>query len=646
MNEDPPRGADNDGEEDERVAARRRAPSRRSRPRTRGRASAGDPVEHDDLGGPGDSSESAPSDRVFIAGVEAAVAAELADDEDQGYRRFEPDPPPEAYAPPEELLDWTEPPTGQIPRVLLGDDDAGAGLGTGPRGPVWREQGTDWDDDESSLADLTGEGESVIQDGGGSVDDEDPFEFNFDDQPGGATVVYGPTLPTETGESARTTEEEDDPEIAWQSWSGQTGRGSSDGLTALGEMIEGSGAARPTARRHSRRRGLGGRAAGGAEAAEEADSGELAPRSRLSRRARVRAGLGGGGAGAGGAGGGGGVGLAAGAAAAGGVAAAGAGAAAAATTATAATAATARAGATATMTAPRTGARRRVEEAQPRREVSAPSGPGRNVGVATVTGVGIGVLALICFFLGSVATLALATIAVTAAGAECFAGMRRAGYRPATLVALIGIPTLLICAYLKGPEAVEIVLVVFTVVTLLWYLAGVSREDPVSNIGATLAGFLWVGLLGSSAGLLLAPAMFPKGNGVALLLGGIVPTVGYDVAAFAAGALFGKHKLAPSISPGKTWEGAIAGSILAIVLAVAVISQIKPWTVSSALAAGVIVVVLAPIGDLCESMFKRSLGLKDMGSLLPAHGGVLDRIDALLLVLPAIYLFVRIAHIS
>jgi CDP-diglyceride synthetase len=605
---------------------------------------------------------------VFIAGVEAAVAAGLVGDDDggepaggqeweEGYRHFDPEPPPESHAPPE-LLDWTEPATGQIPRVLLGvDEDPTSGSMPAVRGPVWREQGTDWDDDDNDLSHLTGEGEAVISESGGHVDDEDPFKFDFDspeaaaaqqasgdagEDRSGGTMVYGPMPPGEGapagGAGARAPESPDgeepvqvDPDIAWRSWAGGTGRGSSAGLTALGEVIASSGAAgsegpageqaapvggRGSGRRHSRRRGglLGDRqddnselASAEAEGVDDDTADGLAPLARMRRHRRS-------------------------ALATGADAAAGSG-----------------SGGTATLTESRPARRRQTGDERGGPDTAAEvskSGPGRNLGVATLTGLGIGVLALICFALGSVATLALSTIALTAAGAECFAGMRRAGYRPATLVALIGIPALMICSYLKGPDAVEIVVAVFTVVTMLWYLTGVSREDPVSNIGATLAGFLWVGVLGSFAGLLLAPAMFPHGNGVAFMIGAIVPVVGYDVAAFAGGAFLGKHKLAPTISPGKTWEGLAAGTVAAIVLAAAVVSQIKPWSVSSAIAVGVIVAVLAPIGDLCESMFKRSLGLKDMGSLLPEHGGVLDRIDALLLVLPALYVFVRIAHIS
>jgi CDP-diglyceride synthetase len=617
-----------------------------------------------------------PSDGVFIAGVEAAVAAGLVGDDDggepaggqeweEGYRHFDPEPPPESHAPPE-LLDWTEPATGQIPRVLLGDDeDPTSGSMPAVRGPVWREQGTDWDDDDNDLSHLTSEGEAVITESGGHVDDEDPFEFHFDspevaaterasreagEDPEGGTMVYGPMPPGESAPAgstrARASESPDgeepgqvDPDIAWRSWAGGSGRGSSAGLTALGEVIASSGAPgsagpegeqaapagwRGGGRRHSRRRGglLGDRqddnselSSGEAEGVDDETADELAPLARMRRRRRSALSAG---------------------ADAGTAAGSGAG-------------SVAGAGGTATLTESRPARRRPTGDERVRPEAAgevSKSGPGRNLGVATLTGLGIGVLALICFALGSVATLALSTIALTAAGAECFAGMRRAGYRPATLVALIGIPALMICSYLKGPDAVEIVVAAFTVVTMLWYLTGVSREDPVSNIGATLAGFMWVGVLGSFAGLLLAPATFPHGNGVALMIGAIVPVVGYDVAAFAGGAFLGKHKLAPTISPGKTWEGLAAGTVAAIVLAAAVVSQIKPWTISSALAVGVIVAVLAPIGDLCESMFKRSLGLKDMGSLLPEHGGVLDRIDALLLVLPALYVFVRIAHIS
>lgn len=650
--EDPPRGTD---EDEDLLPTGRSQSARRSKSRSRSARGAGADLARgasaEDRGSSG-ADTGQQSDRVFIAGVEAAVAAGLADDEEEnGYRRFEPEPPPASFTPPDELLDWTEPPTGQVPRILLRDDEEpDSGAPATVKGPVWREQGTDWDDD-TDLSHLTDEGEAVIPASGGSIDDEDPFEFEFEytgrlagrgrgagadldpDESRSAIedtnpnpVVYGPSVPTESTES--------EPAISWQSWAGSGAAGGSVlGEPAPGSEAEsedaGSGDTRPVGRRHAQRRGGTARPAATTE--------ELAPASRMRRRPRIGATR--------------------------------------PTTPTtpttpiatapaAATAQTSGGASTSTSTSrgipavtsstiagaggatTSTESGRSADDIRLSRTTQAPSGPGRNVGIAILTGVGIGVVAIICFLLGSVATLALSTIAVTAAGAECFAGMRRAGYRPATLVGLIGIPTLLICSYLKGSEAVEIVVAIFTVVTLLWYLAGVSREDPVSNIGATLAGFLWVGLLGSFAGLLLAPSLFPRGNGVALFVGAVVPTVGYDTAAFAAGAWFGKHKMAPTISPGKTWEGFFAGAAAAIILAAAVISQIKPWTLSSAIGAGFIIAVLAPIGDLVESMFKRSLGLKDMGSLLPAHGGVLDRIDALLFVLPALYIFVRIAHIT
>jgi len=100
------------------------------------------------------------------------------------------------------------------------------------------------------------------------------------------------------------------------------------------------------------------------------------------------------------------------------------------------------------------------------------------------------------------------------------------------------------------------------------------------------------------------------------------------------------------VSPNKTWEGLIGGCAIAIAASAAVTSRIHPWHLSTAVWLGLIVAVVAPCGDLVESMIKRDLGVKDMGTLLPGHGGVFDRIDALLFVLPAAYYFVRLAHVG
>ena len=92
-------------------------------------------------------------------------------------------------------------------------------------------------------------------------------------------------------------------------------------------------------------------------------------------------------------------------------------------------------------------------------------------------------------------------------------------------------------------------------------------------------------------------------------------------------------------------EGLVGGCAVAVGASVGITGLIHPWHLTTALGLGLIVAVVAPCGDLFESMIKRDLGVKDMGSILPGHGGMLDRIDALLFVLPAAYYFVRLAHI-
>jgi phosphatidate cytidylyltransferase len=131
---------------------------------------------------------------------------------------------------------------------------------------------------------------------------------------------------------------------------------------------------------------------------------------------------------------------------------------------------------------------------------------------------------------------------------------------------------------------------------------------------------------------------------VAYLLGALVAAVSYDVGGYAFGSWVGAHRLAPSISPSKTVEGLVGGCFAAVALSVGIVSHIHPWTVPRALALGLVVAVFAPLGDLAESMVKRDIGVKDMGTLLPAHGGILDRVDAFLFVVPATYCLVRLFH--
>lgn len=296
----------------------------------------------------------------------------------------------------------------------------------------------------------------------------------------------------------------------------------------------------------------------------------------------------------------------------------------------------------------RTTAHQRGAASPPRRRAPAPPAtpPDRNVPLSVATGVGIAAVALASLAAGTVAALVLSTVVVTLAAAECFAALRRAGLRPATLLGLVATVAVMVSAYTKGTAALPLVLVLVVVTSMVWYLVGAERGAPVEGISATVLGFAWVGLLGSFAGLLLAPSIYPHRHGAAFLLGAIVATAGADVGALAVGSWLGRHQLAPHVSPNKTWEGLIGGAVVAVVASAVITGQVHPWTPAKAAILGAVAAVVGPVGDFCESLVKRDLGLKDMGSLLPGHGGVLDRVDALLFVLPATYYLVRVLHLG
>jgi len=264
---------------------------------------------------------------------------------------------------------------------------------------------------------------------------------------------------------------------------------------------------------------------------------------------------------------------------------------------------------------------------------------GRDNAQATLIGVGLGALFLIFAALGPKYLLVLAAAVVVFLNNELYAVLRRAGYKPATLLGLVATLAIMFGVYWKGERAIPLVVVLVVVFTFLWYLAGVVHARPTVNIAATLMAFMWSGLLGSFAALLLKPsgAAGHARDGVAFLLAAVLLTVVNDVIAYVAGQAFGRTPLAPSVSPHKTWEGFAVAFIATALCGAGIIGQIHPFTVKRGLALGLVLAVVAPLGDLSESMVKRDIGLKDMGSALPGHGGLADRFDGLLFALPATY---------
>jgi phosphatidate cytidylyltransferase len=251
-----------------------------------------------------------------------------------------------------------------------------------------------------------------------------------------------------------------------------------------------------------------------------------------------------------------------------------------------------------------------------------------------LTGVAIAVVALIMLKLGRGPATVMVAVIVGAAAFEFYEAFRRAGYHPATLLGLLGCVSIVGIAYTKGLQAFPLVIVLVTAFTLLWYMAEVVKARPIVNIAITLFTFVYVGVFGAFAGLLLSA---PDGTG--FILGLAICAIGYDVFGYFIGTQFGRSRMSPRLSPNKTWEGLFGGMIASLVLGAIVGKVLAPWNgkITHGLALGLVVAILAPIGDLCESMVKRDLGIKDLGSILPGHGGVLDRFDAMLFCLPAVY---------
>jgi phosphatidate cytidylyltransferase len=233
-------------------------------------------------------------------------------------------------------------------------------------------------------------------------------------------------------------------------------------------------------------------------------------------------------------------------------------------------------------------------------------------------------------------TLFVGAVMVIGVG-EFYATLRRHGYVPLALFGLLGVLGSAIGAHLDGPGPVLVTMLVMIVAVVLFFSV-MSRRRPLENAAVTILGATWV------APLALASSIRNSPQGIALIILAVLLAALYDIGAFFTGRAVGRHQLAPSLSPKKTWEGLIGGIVTTVAVA-AFLSTVDyfPLDLGQAMILAVIVIVLAPLGDAAESMIKRGLGVKDMGSVLPGHGGMLDRIDAFVFVVPAAFLFFRSA---
>ena len=262
---------------------------------------------------------------------------------------------------------------------------------------------------------------------------------------------------------------------------------------------------------------------------------------------------------------------------------------------------------------------------------------GRNLPAA----IGVGLALAAAFFgllkVGSWAILIMVLVALGLAALEFFTSAQNLGYRPATLLGLAAVVGLPLGAYHRGFEAYPVVFALLLVAGMCWFLFDVESQHVTANLAVTLLGVCWVGGLGSFAALILA-----RQHGDAILIGAVLGTIAYDIGGYVIGSTTGQSKIAPRVSPNKTYEGLIGGMLLSIVVTTLVLNRfpgVYPWSASmlDCFWLGIAIAAVAPIGDLAQSMIKRDMGVKDMGTLLPGHGGIFDRFDALLFVLPATY---------
>ena len=263
--------------------------------------------------------------------------------------------------------------------------------------------------------------------------------------------------------------------------------------------------------------------------------------------------------------------------------------------------------------------------------------PGRDLPVAVAVGLGLLAVVAAALFIRKDVFAGLAVVAVCGAMWELARAFTRVQVHLPLVPLLVGTVGILVSAYTTGAEALVVAFLLTVGGAVVWRVLDGSGRPALRDAAAAAFATAYQPFLGGLAMLMLAEPDGPARVALFILL-----CVASDTGGYTVGVLLGRHPMAPSVSPKKTWEGLAGSVVLASVVGVVgaqVAFHAEPYV---GVILGLATVATATLGDLSESMLKRDLGLKDMGRLLPGHGGLLDRLDSLLLAVPAVWLVLSI----
>jgi phosphatidate cytidylyltransferase len=267
----------------------------------------------------------------------------------------------------------------------------------------------------------------------------------------------------------------------------------------------------------------------------------------------------------------------------------------------------------------------------------ASSRAGRNVPASIAVGVGLGAVIVGSLVWEKVLFVFVVLAAALVALDELVRVFHNSGAKLSRIPLFAGTTAMLVAAYFGGPLALLVALALTVLASIFWRM-------PSGSIGfvrdVTTSVFLigYVPMLAAFAILLVQP----DDDGPRRVVTFFLVVVASDVGGYVVGVLFGKHPMAPTISPKKSWEGFTGSTLACIGAGIASVVWLLDgqWWVGAIV--GGVAVLTATVGDLAESMIKRDLGIKDMSNLLPGHGGVMDRLDSLLATAPAVWLLLHL----